>query len=107
MISSAAGASARCLHTILHSILTAITYARSVPLCAAQHVTVDPHLPEWLPELTLSNLRVGDSVATLRFFRKSDGGSDYECWTNGDRSTPCASQRHGRSPPRSPNGSRM
>ena len=27
------------------------------------------HLPAWLPELTLTNLRVGEAVATIRFFR--------------------------------------
>lgn len=38
---------------------------------------MDPHLPEWLPELTLTHLRVGNARATIRFFRKTDGTSDY------------------------------
>jgi glycogen debranching enzyme len=33
----------------------------------ARRVTVAPTLPEWLPEITLSNMRVGDARVTLRF----------------------------------------
>ncbi|MGA9883731.1 MAG: glycogen debranching N-terminal domain-containing protein [Candidatus Acidiferrales bacterium] len=39
---------------------------------------VDPHLPEWLPQITVERLRVGKSVVSLQFFRKSDGESDYK-----------------------------
>jgi glycogen debranching enzyme len=39
---------------------------------------VDPFLPEWLPELTISKLRVGKAVASLRFFRRPNGRTDYE-----------------------------
>lgn len=39
---------------------------------------LDPHLPGWLPELTLKDLRVGEARVNLRFFRKKDGSSDYE-----------------------------
>jgi len=39
---------------------------------------VDPHLPEWLPEITLRNLHVGSSVIALRFYRDKDGVSSYE-----------------------------
>lgn len=39
---------------------------------------VDPHLPEWLPEITLVNLRVADAMLTIRLFRKESGSSDYE-----------------------------
>lgn len=38
---------------------------------------VDPHLPEWLPELTVRGLRVGSASVDLRFFRK-DSKSDWE-----------------------------
>jgi hypothetical protein len=48
------------------------------PYAPLNMLLLDPHLPEWLPELTLSNLRVGAAAATLRFFRKTDGTSDYE-----------------------------
>ncbi len=39
---------------------------------------VDPHMPEWLPEVTLHGLRVGQAVADLRFFRCADGSSSHE-----------------------------
>jgi glycogen debranching enzyme len=38
---------------------------------------VDPHLPAWLPELTVSDLRVGSARVSLRFFRTEDGSTDY------------------------------
>jgi glycogen debranching enzyme len=45
---------------------------------APQHLLlVDPHLPEWLPELTVSNLRVGNARVDLRFFREANGSTDY------------------------------
>jgi hypothetical protein len=40
-------------------------------------LVVDPQLPEWLPEITLTNLRVGDAAVTVRFSRKENGASDY------------------------------
>ncbi len=39
---------------------------------------VDPHLPEWLPEITVRGLRVGEASADLRFFRQDGGESDWE-----------------------------
>ena len=47
------------------------------PYAPLDALLVDPHLPEWLPELTLERLRVGEAVVTLRFFRRDDGRSDY------------------------------
>ena len=38
---------------------------------------VAPHLPQWLPEITLENLQVGDASVTIRFRRKRDGSSTY------------------------------
>ena len=32
---------------------------------------VDPELPRWLPDITLHNLRVGESTITLRFWKKN------------------------------------
>jgi glycogen debranching enzyme len=43
---------------------------------------VDPHLPPWLPEITLSGMRVADAVVSLRFFRRANGRSDYEVLEN-------------------------
>jgi cellobiose phosphorylase len=32
---------------------------------------VDPELPRWLPDITLHNLRVGESTITLRFWKEN------------------------------------
>jgi glycogen debranching enzyme len=39
---------------------------------------VDPALPEWLPELTLTGLQVGSQVFNLRFAREENGDTDFE-----------------------------
>jgi glycogen debranching enzyme len=48
------------------------------PYAPLKLLLVDPYLPDWLPEITLTNLRVGDATTTIRFYRKADGQSDYE-----------------------------
>ena len=48
------------------------------PYAPLHLLIVDPHLPEWLPELTLERLRVGDAVVSLRFYREKNGTSSYE-----------------------------
>jgi glycogen debranching enzyme len=52
---------------IVQSLLGLVAYA---PL---RLLLVDPVLPPWLPELMLQRLRVGDAVATLRFWRDGRG----------------------------------
>jgi glycogen debranching enzyme len=47
------------------------------PYAPLRMLLVDPHLPPWLPEITLDRLRVGDAQVSIRFFRTADGGSDY------------------------------
>lgn len=47
------------------------------PYAPLKLLVVDPHLPDWLPELTVRALRVGQATATIRFFRKGDGTSSY------------------------------
>ncbi len=47
------------------------------PYAPLRLLVADPHLPEWLPELTVRDLRVGPAKATIRFYRKSDGTSSY------------------------------
>jgi glycogen debranching enzyme len=64
--------SASAVFCLLQAMLGLYPYA---PL---NMLLVDPWLPNWLPEITVSNLRVGDAAATLRFFRKESGNSDYE-----------------------------
>jgi glycogen debranching enzyme len=41
-----------------------------------RQLTVQPMLPEWLPDLELTNLRVGDATVSLRFWREGD----RTCW---------------------------
>ncbi|HWR37527.1 MAG TPA: glycogen debranching N-terminal domain-containing protein [Clostridia bacterium] len=64
--------SASAIFAMVQSMLGLYPYA---PL---KVLIVDPHLPEWLPEITLRNLHVGEAVVGLRFWRREDGGSDYE-----------------------------
>jgi glycogen debranching enzyme len=49
-----------------------------LPFAPASTLVVDPVLPEWLPEVVLRRLRVGDATATLRFVRRDDGHSDWD-----------------------------
>jgi glycogen debranching enzyme len=37
-----------------------------------QRLSVQPVLPDWLPDLTLTDLRVGDAIATLHFYREGN-----------------------------------
>jgi hypothetical protein len=39
---------------------------------------IDPHLPSWLPEITLSGMHVGNATVSIRFYRKANGASDYK-----------------------------
>jgi len=48
------------------------------PYAPLNMLVIDPQLPEWLPDIKISNLRVGDASVTIRFFRKHNGASDYE-----------------------------
>ncbi|MDQ3870441.1 MAG: amylo-alpha-1,6-glucosidase, partial [Chloroflexota bacterium] len=47
------------------------------PIAPLGIVIVDPHLPEWLPDLRLSGVRVGTSVLDLEFLRRANGATDY------------------------------
>jgi glycogen debranching enzyme len=38
-----------------------------IPVAPRQTVIIDPSLPEWLPELTLANIRAGDIILGLCF----------------------------------------
>jgi glycogen debranching enzyme len=63
--------SASAVFVVLQSLLGLYPYAPMATLF------VDPHLPPWLPEITVEGLRVGAAAASLRFFRRPDGSSDY------------------------------
>ena len=47
------------------------------PYAPAGLLLLDPHLPEWLPEISVERMRVGRSVVSLRFVRRPDGNTDY------------------------------
>jgi glycogen debranching enzyme len=64
--------SASAMFSLLQAMLGLYPYA---PL---NILIVDPHMPEWFPEVTLEDLRVGDSKVTIRFYRKENGSSDYQ-----------------------------
>lgn len=64
--------SSSAVFTLIQCMLGIYPYA---PLHA---LFVDPHLPDWLPEITVSNLHVGKAVVDLRFYRENDGVSSYE-----------------------------
>ncbi|KYF91400.1 amylo-alpha-1,6-glucosidase [Sorangium cellulosum] len=48
------------------------------PFAPLDLLLVDPVLPEWLPEITLSNLHVGAAVVALRFVRTERGTTRFE-----------------------------
>jgi glycogen debranching enzyme len=47
------------------------------PLAPLGLLLVYPELPEWLPDLVLRGLRVGDSRLSIRFHREADGSTHY------------------------------
>jgi len=64
--------SSSTLFGLLQCLLGMYPYA---PLHA---LFIDPYLPEWLPEITLSNPHVGAATAAIRFYREHDGKSNYQ-----------------------------
>ena len=55
------------------------------PLTPLGVVAVDPHLPEWLPTLTLRNVRLGHAVGSLRFWRDGRGRTRFRADVPGVR----------------------
>lgn len=49
-----------------------------LPLAPYDLLILDPALPEWLPGLTMHNLRVGGATVSLRFWREADGSSAFD-----------------------------
>lgn len=64
--------SASASFCIMRALLGLYAYA---PMKA---LFLDPHLPEWLPEITIERMRVGQAVVSLKFFRTADGQTDYK-----------------------------
>jgi len=44
----------------------------------AKILFIDPHLQEWLPEITVERMRVGQATISLRFYRSENGATRYE-----------------------------
>lgn len=63
--------SAAGVFCLLYSLLGIFPYA---PL---DTLFVDPHLPAWLPEITIENLRIGTALVSIRFRREKGGTSGY------------------------------
>jgi glycogen debranching enzyme len=64
--------SASAPFTIIQAMLGIFPYA------PAKLLLLDPHLPEWLPEITLERLRVGEATISLAFARTAKGETVYE-----------------------------
>ena len=64
--------SATTVYTLLQAMLGL------QPFAPTRMLFIDPFLPPWLPEVTLTGLRVADASVSLRFFRKPNGRTDYE-----------------------------
>jgi glycogen debranching enzyme len=63
--------SASSVFMLLQALLGLYPYA---PL---RILAIDPHLPEWLPEITLRDLRVGEARVTIHFQRRRDGSTAH------------------------------
>jgi hypothetical protein len=48
------------------------------PYAPQRLLILDPHLPPWLPSITLEGLRVGRARVSIRFFRSRRGDSGYQ-----------------------------
>lgn len=47
------------------------------PFAPMKALFLDPHLPEWLPELSLYKLKIGNAEVSLHFWRDSGGATHY------------------------------
>ncbi len=59
-------------------ILLVMTMIGLTPLAPRGTLVVDPALPDWLPEVTIRNIKVGAARASLRLRRDSTGHTDVE-----------------------------
>ena len=64
-------------------ILLVNTMLGLLPLAPRKTLIVDPALPEWLPEVTVHNIQVGQSRAALKFRRDASGHTEVEVIENG------------------------
>lgn len=64
--------SASAPFTVMQALLGIYPYAPGDVLF------LDPHLPEWLPQITIERLRVGNASVTLRFTRDEHGKTTHK-----------------------------
>ena len=49
-----------------------------LPVAAIDTLIIDPALPDWIPELVVRDLRIGNAKVTLRCWRDADGTSRWK-----------------------------
>jgi hypothetical protein len=59
-------------------ILFVKSMLRPIPLAPRATLIIDPDLPEWLPEVTLNNIQVGDGRIGLGFRHDRSGYTEHE-----------------------------
>lgn len=64
-------------------ILLVNTMLGLLPLAPRKTLIVDPSLPQWLPEVTVRNIQIGQSRAGLRFRRDTTGHTEVEVLEDG------------------------
>ncbi len=64
--------SASAPFTIMQALLGIFPYA---PLNV---LLLDPHLPDWLPQLSLENMKVANATVSIQFTRTEDGRTSYK-----------------------------
>ena len=72
----------KCRGLVAWSSTTVYTLLQAMlglqPFAPLRMLFVDPWLPPWLPEITISRMRVANATVSLRFFRTASGRSDCE-----------------------------
>lgn len=48
------------------------------PYAPASLLLLDPHLPDWLPQISIEDLRIGKASVSLDFWRNPDGSTEYQ-----------------------------
>ena len=48
------------------------------PYAPLKVLFLDPHLPDWLAEISVEDMRIGDALISLQFRRNEDGKTEYK-----------------------------
>lgn len=60
------------------TIMLVQTMLGLLPIAPLNTLVLDPDLPDWLPELTLRDLKLGSSIVSVRFSRDAQGHTHHE-----------------------------